>query len=117
MARYLFHNIYGDAQNLIDTLPADVETISWGWDPATETVREAKIAELNNPRIPGLPCLVYYRNAYSRDTTNPITNEVLTDNYPAAWFGLGFREIDVDVDTWTWEIMEQFIIDNNLSQE
>ena len=48
MARYLFHNIYGDAQNLIDTLPADVETISWGWDPATETVREAKIAELNN---------------------------------------------------------------------
>ena len=24
-------------------------------------------------------------------------------------------EVDIDVDIWTWEIMEQFITDNNLS--
>ena len=115
MARYLFHNIYGDAQNLIDTLPADVEAIAWGWDVATETAREEKLAELNNPNIPELPCLAYYRNAYSVDQTNPMTNEVLTFNHPADWFGLGFNQINDNEDTWTWEMMEQFITDNNLS--
>ena len=46
--RYLFHNIYGDAQSLLDTLPSDVEAIPFGWDEETETVRNNKIAELNN---------------------------------------------------------------------
>ena len=59
--RYLFHNIYGDAQSLLDTLPSDVEAIPFGWDEETETARNNKIVELDNVAIGELPsfCLLY----------------------------------------------------------
>ena len=37
--KYFFHNIYGDAQNLIDTAPEDVICIPAGWSPEAETNR------------------------------------------------------------------------------
>lgn len=36
---YLFHNIYGDAQSLIDSAADDVVLVPWGPDEAAETIR------------------------------------------------------------------------------
>ena len=107
--RYLFHNIYGDAQSLLDTLPSDVEAIPFGWDEETETTRNNKLAELNNIGITELPCLVYWREAC--DYSFEIDGETFTTNSPAGWFPLSFFELEGD---WTWEKIDQYILDEGI---
>ena len=105
--RYLFHNIYGDAQSLLDTLPSDVEAIPFGWDEETETVRNNKIAELNNVVIGELPSLVFWREAW--DSSFEIDGETTTVNNPACWWPVNFSELEGD---WKWAKMEKYIKDN-----
>jgi hypothetical protein len=45
--RYLFYNIYGDAQYLLDTKPEDVVATPFGWDEQTEANRNAMLQSLN----------------------------------------------------------------------
>jgi len=105
--RYLFHNIYGDAQSLLDTLPSDVEAIPFGWDEETETARNNKIAELNNVGITELPCLVFWREAW--DSSFEVDGETFTANNPASWWSVSFSELEGD---WTWEKIHKYIKDN-----
>ena len=105
--RYLFHNVYGDSQSLLDTLPSDVETIPWGWDEATETARNNKITELNNVGISELPCLVYWRESW--DASFEIDGETFTTNNPEQWYSVSFYQCDGD---WTWENIDKYILDN-----
>ena len=105
--RYLFHNIYGDAQSLLDTLPSDVEAIPFGWDEETETARNNKIAELNNVVVGELPSLVFWREAW--DSSFEVGGETFTVNNPACWWTVGFSKIEGD---WTWENMDKHIKDN-----
>ena len=107
--RYLFHNIYGDAQSLLDTLPSDVEAIPFGWDEETETARNNKLAELNNVVVGELPSLVYWREAC--DYSFEIDGETFTTNSPAGWFPLSFFELEGD---WTWEKIDQYILDEGI---
>ena len=37
--RYFFHNIYGDANDLIASKPQDVQAIPFGWDEQSELGR------------------------------------------------------------------------------
>ena len=104
--RYLFHNIYGDAQSLLDTLPSDVEAIPFGWDEETETARNNKLAELDNVGITELPCLVFWREAW--DFSFEVDGETITINNPAGWWPVGFFELEGD---WTWEKIHKYILD------
>jgi hypothetical protein len=61
---YLFHNIYGDADELIASKPADCEAIPFGWTPEAEAYRNAKIAELNCV-VSGLPAVIYFQPSYT----------------------------------------------------
>ena len=105
--RYLFHNIYGDAQSLLDTLPSDVEAIPFGWDEETETARNNKIVELDNVAIGELPSLVFWREAW--DSSFEVDEETITIKNSACWWTVGFSEIEGD---WTWENMDKYIKDN-----
>lgn len=60
--RYLLHNIYGDADNLVASAPEDVVTMPFGWDATTETARNALLDQLGLTGVSGLPCLLYQRD-------------------------------------------------------
>ena len=118
MARYFFHNIYGDSQNLLDTKPSDVEAIPFGWDETAETVRNNKLTELNNDNpefhkvgIGSLPTLIYWREAWTQEII--YEEDVLTQDNPAQWFEVSFSDIFPDMSQWTWANMEQYILDNH----
>jgi hypothetical protein len=55
--RWLFHNIYGDADGLIATAPDDVTCVPFGWDAETEQARNMLLAQLG-VSVPALPWLV-----------------------------------------------------------
>jgi len=86
---YLFHNIYGDAAELIVSAPDGVECVPWGPTAEAEAARNVKLAELN-ASISALPALLYWRDE--------VTIEDVT--IPAHW-----REIRIcDLpQPWTWE--------------
>lgn len=44
---YLFHNVYGDADELILTAPENVIAIPYGWDEETEINRNSFLSEMN----------------------------------------------------------------------
>jgi len=55
---YLFHNIYGDADELIATAPSNVIAIPYGWDEKTEEYRNQIIKAMKfTPSV--LPSLIY----------------------------------------------------------
>lgn len=118
MARYFFHNIYGDSQNLLDTKPSDVEAIPFGWDVEAETVRNNKLTELNseNPEfytvgVDALPTLIYWREAWTQEYI--VEENTITQEFPAQWVCLSFSRLFPDQSQWTWENMEQYISDNH----
>lgn len=83
--RYLFHNVYGDADELIASKPNDVVCIPFGWTAEIEEERNKKINELNVV-VSGLPSLCY-----------------LEDNQ--------YKEFRIDMlnKPWSWESIESAI--------
>jgi hypothetical protein len=57
--KYLFHNVYGDADALIANAPSDVIVIPFGWDKQTEDNRNAILAELNTT-VSSLPAVLFF---------------------------------------------------------
>lgn len=55
---YLFHNVYGDAAELIDTKPNDVQAVPFGWTDEIEAARNTLIASLNCT-VSCLPSIVF----------------------------------------------------------
>ena len=72
---YLFHNIYGDADELIATKPADCEAVPFGWTPEIEEYRNNLIAQLGCT-VSCLPSVVYFQPAYTLTITNTTNNEI-----------------------------------------
>ena len=60
--RYLLHNIYGDADDLIASAPDDVTCVPFGWDAETEAARNALLADLGVAGVSGLPALLVERD-------------------------------------------------------
>ena len=58
--KYLFHNVYGDADNLIASAPTDIATIAFGWDEKTESFRNQKLEELGVAGVSTLPALLFF---------------------------------------------------------
>lgn len=59
--RYFFHNVYGDAADLLAALPDDVVDVPFGWDDAAEQRRNEILAAIGHS-VSGLPSLLYYSN-------------------------------------------------------
>jgi len=57
--KYLFHNIYGDADDLIASKPEGVITVPYGWDEKTEKNRIEILNSLNLRGVSGLPVYVF----------------------------------------------------------
>jgi len=78
--KYFFHNIYGEAQTLIDSLPADTIAIPAGWSAAAETNRDDYVDSIKafNDNTMALhvgptdyPTVLYHREAWNQThTTN-----------------------------------------------
>jgi hypothetical protein len=59
MTTYLFHNVYGDADELIATKPNDVVAVPFGWTDEIEANRNAILAQLNcNNSV--LPSVIFH---------------------------------------------------------
>ena len=96
--RYFFHNIYGDADELIASKPQDVEAVPFGWDEESETNRNRILSELNSS-VSCLPSLIYWRNEYSYDSVDE-NNQPVTITVPAHWEEIRVAEIERP---WTWD--------------
>jgi hypothetical protein len=55
---YLFHNVYGDADQLIATKPDDVITVPFGWTDEIEANRNAILTQLNSS-VSALPAIIF----------------------------------------------------------
>lgn len=56
--KYLFHNVYGDCNELISTSPSDVQCVPFGWTEEIENYRNNLIKQLNIG-ISSLPSFVF----------------------------------------------------------
>jgi hypothetical protein len=96
--RYLFHNIYGDAKELIETKPDDVICVPFGWDPVTEEKRNTLLQELG-VYVSCLPCLVYWKEEHT------ITHaDGFQSVQPTGWYEFRF---DQDKKPWSWDQLPQ----------
>lgn len=77
--QYLFHNIYGDANDLIANKPDNVILVPFGWDEETENVRNSLMKELNL-NITSLPSLAFWGKSYEY-----VTGRNVTISYPQQW--------------------------------
>lgn len=102
--KYFFHNVYGDAQSLIDSAPDDVVLVPWGPDEATETTRNGYISDMNiAPSC--LPSVMYYKSAWTEETE--IAGEPYTQSFGPAWTEV--RLVDINKDNWNWEYINSII--------
>ena len=100
--RYLFYNIYGDANNLLATKPNDVTPVPFGWDPQTEANRNQIISQLNCV-VSCLPSLIYYRNEYTIQMQNSL-GEIVDVTIPAHWEEIRVGDMEKP---WTWEKIQE----------
>lgn len=94
MTRYLIHNIYGDADDLIATAPNDVECLPRLWDEEGEENLIQRLVELGISSVSCLPALLYWREEQlilMSDGSEEIT--------PAQWVELRIADIPTP---WTW---------------
>lgn len=99
--RYLFYNIYGDADELIASKPSDVILVPFGWDPQTEENRNNIIFKLNCT-VSSLPSLIYYKDEYSYQSEDQNKNPI-TILVPAHWEEIRISDLPKP---WTWQNIE-----------
>ena len=96
--RYLFHNVYGDAADLINTKPDDVILVPFGWTAELEDVRNVLIHDLNINGVSCLPSLIFWCPARTITVFNQNGSSVV--NIPEKW-----EEVTVGYlpQPWTWQ--------------
>lgn len=107
---YLFHNVYGDTDELISAKPSDCEAVPFGWTPEVEEYRNNLVAQLGCT-VSCLPSVVYYQPAYSITVTNTLTGEVTTTSLGGTWAEVPVLHMDKP---WSWDaIQEEIVRDKN----
>lgn len=101
--KYLFHNIYGDAQTLIDTKSNDVIVVPFGWDQQTESIRDSML-NLLKVNVASLPAVVVWREEYIVTSPHP---DDAPKTMPAGWFVLHLN--DVPQSDWNWSQIQSII--------
>lgn len=95
--QYLFHNVYGDANELIATEPESVVTVAWGPDEQTEAHRNEMIAELGiTPST--LPSLIFWMPF--KQIWTYINNEPYLQDVPAHWAEVRVADLPKP---WNWQ--------------
>ena len=98
---YLFHNIYGDADELLKTKADNVIAIPAGWTEELETARNNMLAELNIG-IGQYPAVVFWKKEQFVPKmfvgTEKETKEYYTD---AKWDDIPVG--DWPQEDWTWD--------------
>jgi hypothetical protein len=102
---YLFHNVYGDADDLIAAKPVDCEAVPFGWTPEIEEYRNNLIVQLGCT-ISALPSVVYYQEPYTTTITDIATNEVTTIASGGKWEEIAVLHMDTP---WTWSAIQEEI--------
>lgn len=104
--KYFFHNIYGDAQTLIDTAEEDVIVIPFGWTEEIEQRRNQIINEIGVTPS-SLPSVVYYK----------IEQEIHHPDGTITIEPAQYREFVVDTldKPWTWKKIDAKISEANVS--
>jgi hypothetical protein len=98
--RYLFHNIYGDADELIASKPDDVVVVPFGWQPEIEEERNRILNELGTG-VSSLPSLLYFVDEYVDIISEPEPFTV-----PAHWKELRISDLPKP---WSWEQIEEVV--------
>jgi hypothetical protein len=92
--KYFFHNVYGDAQDLINTVPDDVILIPYGWSEDIEEYRN-KVLDSLDRAVSTLPSVIFWGKDYT--TTDSKGVEYF---HPAKW-----EEVRVETleKPWNWD--------------
>jgi hypothetical protein len=98
--RYLFHNIYGDADELIGSKPEDVLAVPFGWETEAEQERNRVLSELG-AGVSTLPALLYFVEEHM-DTTSASEPFLV----PAQWRELRVSDLPKP---WSWAQIEATI--------
>ena len=102
---YLFHNVYNECSELINSAPENVECIPFGWTEEAENYRNLKLNELNIG-VSSLPSVIAWRNEYYIDI------EGVTMTVPAHWEEITLS--DIDKENWNWNYINSIIEGWNL---
>lgn len=102
---YLFHNVYNECSELINSASENVECIPFGWTEEAENYRNLKLNELNIG-VSSLPSVIAWRNEYYIDI------EGVTMTVPAHWEEI--RLSDIDKENWNWNYINSIIEGWNL---
>jgi hypothetical protein len=103
---YLFHNIYGDAQELIDTSPNNVVPIPFGWVKSVEEYRNLVLNEMNTS-IGELPAVCFWLDQYEYTRFDEEYQKDVIETIPAHWETLNIpRHINKP---WTWDKINETI--------
>lgn len=81
---YLFHNIYGDADDLIKTAGEDIIAVPFGWDEESEIKRNEilnKIGRINSC----LPSVMVWRKEYIRPEKTILEHTIPSEIIEAHW--------------------------------
>lgn len=100
---YLFHNIYGDADNLIANKPDNVITVPFGWDSNTEAMRNTLLNFLN-VKVSGLPSVVAWRPEHTVESPHP--------DDPPKTIQAGWDVINLEIVPryeWNWQYIQSII--------
>jgi hypothetical protein len=113
MTAYFFHNVYGDEQQLLQTLPDGVVAVPFGWTEEVEQNRNALLADLNTS-VSSIPCLLFFVPEHFVDASMlSIFDQVPRDHrsvglqkVPAKWVEYSFAGMPKP---WTWDALLQAI--------
>jgi hypothetical protein len=112
MTIYLFHNVYGDADDLIANKPSDCVTVPAGWDEAAEANRNQIIASLDGFKgFSCLPSVVYFQPAYQLTVTDTATQETKITDLGNSWTEIRVEDMPKP---WNWvSILDVINADKN----
>lgn len=107
MTIYLFHNIYGDADDLIATKPADCIAVPAGWGEAAETYRNEVIASISGfDGYSCLPSVVYYQPEYQLTVTDIATQQSTITKLGDRWTEIRVEDMEKP---WNWTAITTII--------
>lgn len=118
--KYFIHNVYGAEQDLLDSLPSNVIAVPAGWDEAAETARAAIIADMEadcdepgySVSFASIPCVIYWRPAYTWTIVDPGTEESITTSIAGTWYALDLFDFSNPDTKYTWDIINTTISDS-----
>lgn len=113
---YFFHNVYGDEQNLLDTMPANVVAVPVGWTEEVEAARNEILdamvvdGEGIGGRYSTIPDVLYFRPSFTKTELDADGQPIIIE-VNAHWASL---RLDVTNLPESWDIIEARI-ENNIA--